>query len=279
MEPWILEHEPVLRLAVFLTVIVLVGLVEMFRPRRGPEQPKFLRWANNLGLSIVNTVILRLMIPVTLVAVAGWAEYRGYGLFNHLAFPRAVEIVLAVVLLDLVIYAQHVAFHKVPALWRIHRMHHTDLDIDASTGLRFHPVEMALSLGLKLAAVVALGAAPLAAFLFELVLNGVTLFNHGNIRLGPRLDAAIRAVIVTPDMHRIHHSALREETDSNYGFNLSFWDRLFGTYRPEPAQGYEGMTIGLEEFRDPKWLGIVWMMVTPFHRTPAAARSARKAVS
>ena len=279
MESWILEHEPVLRLAVFVTVIVLVGVIEAIRPRRRAEQPKPLRWANNLGLSVVNTVILRLMIPVTLVAAAGWAEFRGYGLFNHLAFPRAIEVVLAVILLDLVIYGQHVAFHKVPALWRIHRMHHTDLDIDASTGLRFHPVEMALSLGLKLGVVVALGAAPLAAFLFELVLNGVTLFNHGNIRLGPRLDAAIRAVIVTPDMHRIHHSALREETDSNYGFNLSCWDRLFGTYRAVPEQGYDGMMIGLEEFRDPKWLGVAWMLVTPFYRAPSKARSARKALS
>ncbi len=171
------------------------------------------------------------------------------------------------VALDLVIYGQHVAFHKIPALWRLHRMHHTDLDIDASTGLRFHPLEMALSLGLKLAAVVALGAAPLAAVLFEVILNAVTLFNHGNMRLGKGLDRAIRALIVTPDMHRIHHSALRAETDSNYGFNLSCWDRLFGTYCAMPSKGYDGMTIGLEEFRDPKWLGIAWMLVTPFHRT------------
>ena len=263
MEQWILDHEPGLRVGVFLGVLALVGLVEAIRPRRSPSQGKILRWANNLGLSVVNTVILRLMTPLTLVAAAAWAGERGYGLFTRIALPAWAEIVLAVVLLDLVIYGQHVAFHKIPALWRIHRMHHTDLDVDASTGVRFHPVEMALSLGLKLVAVVALGAAPLAAFLFEILLNGVTLFNHGNIRLGTRLDAALRTVVVTPDMHRVHHSAERDETDSNYGFNLAWWDRLFGTYRAAPAKGYDGMVIGLEEFRDPKWLGLAWMLVTP----------------
>jgi len=265
METWVLDHEPVLRLSIFLAVITIVALVERFRPRRAAEQSTFLRWANNLGLSVVNTVILRLMIPVALVATAVWAGEGNIGLFNHVALPGGVEIALAVILLDLVIYAQHVAFHKIPLLWRIHRMHHTDLDVDASTGLRFHPVEMALSLGLKIGAVIALGAPPLAAFLFEVILNGVTLFNHGNLRLGPRLDAVVRSVIVTPDMHRIHHSAEPRETDSNYGFNLSWWDRLFGTYVRAPAKGYDGMTIGLAEFRDAKWLGIVWMLVTPFY--------------
>ena len=279
MESWIVAHEPALRIGLFLTVILLVGLAEAVRPRRRPEQSKPLRWANNLGLSVVNTVILRLMVPVTLVAASAWAEDRGVGLFNIAGWPGAVEITIAVVLLDLVIYGQHVAFHRIPILWRVHRMHHTDLDIDASTGLRFHPVEMALSLGLKVVAVVALGASPLAVILFEVILNGVTLFNHGNIRLGTRTDAALRAVIVTPDMHRIHHSALRVETDSNYGFNLSCWDRLFGTYRAAPAKGYDGMTIGLEDFRDPKWLGIAWMLATPFLRPPAADRAVRKVPS
>jgi sterol desaturase/sphingolipid hydroxylase (fatty acid hydroxylase superfamily) len=273
---WILDHEPGLRLGVFLGVLVLVGLIESVRPRRAPSQSKTLRWANNLGLSVLNTVILRLMSPLTLVAAAAWAADRGYGLFNKVGLWRPLEILLAVLLLDLVIYGQHVAFHKVPALWRIHRMHHTDLDIDASTGLRFHPVEMVLSLALKLGAVIALGAAPLAALLFEVILNGITLFNHGNLALGAKLDAMIRAVIVTPDMHRIHHSADRAETDSNYGFNLSWWDRLFGTYRARPAKGYDGMVIGLEEFRDPKWLGIVWMIVTPFYRPSSKPRATEK---
>jgi sterol desaturase/sphingolipid hydroxylase (fatty acid hydroxylase superfamily) len=273
MEQWVLDHEPGLRVGVFAAVIALVALAEAIRPRRRPSQGKALRWANNLGLSIVNTVILRLMTPLTLVAAAAWAAERGYGLFNRIDLPAAAEIALAVILLDLVIYGQHVAFHKIPVLWRIHRMHHTDLDIDASTGVRFHPVEMALSLILKLAAVIALGAAPLAALAFEVLLNGVTLFNHGNIRLGERLDRVVRAVIVTPDMHRVHHSAARAETDSNYGFNLSWWDRLFGTYRAAPAKGHDGMVIGLDEFRDPKWLGIAWMLATPFSRVrPAAER-------
>ncbi len=276
MEQWILDHEPGLRLGIFLGVLVLVGLIEGVRPRRGPSQPRFLRWANNLGLSVVNTVILRLMAPLTLVAAAAWAADRGYGLFNSVGLWGPVEILLAVVLLDLVIYGQHVAFHKIPVLWRVHRMHHTDLDVDASTGLRFHPVEMVLSLGLKLGAVIALGAAPLAALLFEVVLNGVTLFNHGNLKLGSGLDAAIRTVIVTPDMHRVHHSADRAETDSNYGFNLSWWDRLFGTYRAKPAKGYDGMVIGLDDFRDPKWLGIAWMIVTPFYRMSSKSGAADK---
>lgn len=271
-----MDHEPALRLGIFLAVLALVALFEGLKPRRAASQSKRLRWANNVGLSVVNTVILRLMAPLTLVAAAAWAEFRGYGLFNRLPLPAVVEIVLGVILLDLVIYGQHVAFHKVPALWRVHRMHHSDLDVDASTGIRFHPVEMALSLGLKLFAVVALGVAPVAALIFEVLLNGVTLFNHGNLLLGSRLDAAIRTVIVTPDMHRVHHSADRVETDSNYGFNLSWWDRLFGTYRPAPAKGYDGMVIGLDEFRDPKWLGLAWMLVTPFYRPSSKARERRR---
>jgi sterol desaturase/sphingolipid hydroxylase (fatty acid hydroxylase superfamily) len=279
MVGWILDHEPAVRLGTFLAVLACVGVIETIRPRRGPTRSKGLRWANNLGLSVVNTVILRLMTPATLVGAAAWADFRGYGLFNRVVLPGPVEIVLSVLMLDLVIYGQHVAFHKVPALWRIHRMHHTDVDIDASTGVRFHPVEMALSLGLKLGAVVAFGVGPIAAFLFEVILNGVTLFNHGNLRLGPGVDAAIRAVIVTPDMHRIHHSADRAETDSNYGFNLSWWDKLFGTYRAAPALGYDGMVIGLDEFRDPKWLGLAWMLVTPFYRTSSKSRGRRRITS
>jgi len=194
------------------------------------------------------------------------AQSHGWGVFNLLAVPAWVATPAAVILLDLVIYGQHVMFHAVPVLWRLHRMHHADLEFDVTTGLRFHPVEILLSMAIKLAAIMAFGAPPLAVLIFEVLLNATSLFNHANIRVP--LDRLLRLVVVTPDMHRVHHSIERRETDSNFGFNLPWWDRLFGTYRAQPALGHQGMTIGIDRFRDPRELRLDRMLWQPFRRDP-----------
>jgi sterol desaturase/sphingolipid hydroxylase (fatty acid hydroxylase superfamily) len=210
------------------------------------------------------------------VGLALIANARALGLFNEVQLPAWIAVVASVILLDLAIYFQHVLFHAVPVLWRLHRMHHADLDIDVTTGLRFHPIEILLSMVIKLAVVIALGAPALAVLLFEVLLNATSLFNHSNVRIPERFDGVLRWVVVTPDMHRVHHSILLRETNSNFGFNLPWWDRLFGTYRPQPAAGQESMTIGIEQFRDPRELGLDRMLLQPFRgdagRYPAGER-------
>lgn len=244
----LLRHEPVLRLGCFAGVLLLMLLWERLAPRR--ETTTGLgRRASNLGLAAINSVAARLCVPLGAVGTALLAEERGWGLLNHLALPAWLAVAGAVVALDLAVYLQHVLFHLVPPLWRLHRLHHADPHFDATTGVRFHTLEILLSALLKMGVVALLGAAPSAVVVFEVLLNATALFNHGNVRLPGWLDRVLRHVVVTPDMHRVHHSADPTETNSNFGFNLPWWDVLFGTYRAQPASGHEGMTVGLSEPR------------------------------
>lgn len=259
----LLAAEPVIRLAVFAGVLAALALWELAAPRRRQEVPRVLRWSNNLAVVAIDTLLVRLIFPLTAVAWAGFIGAQGWGLLSTLELPAWLAVIIAFVLLDLVIYAQHVAFHAVPWLWRLHRMHHADLEFDVTTGLRFHPGEILLSMAIKFLAIAILGAPVLAVLLFEVALNATSMFSHSNVRLPLGIDRWLRRIIVTPDMHRVHHSVAREETDSNYGFNLSLWDRLFRTYRAAPKAGHDGMTIGLPDFRDRRELWIDRMLVQP----------------
>jgi sterol desaturase/sphingolipid hydroxylase (fatty acid hydroxylase superfamily) len=266
----LLTHEPVVRLGAFLGVFALMALWEALAPRRRQTVGRGTRWPNNLGIVVVDTIVVRVLFPTAAVGMALVAEQHGWGLFNLLPVPSWATVTAAVVVLDLAIYAQHVAFHAVPVFWRLHRMHHADLEFDVTTGIRFHPIEIVLSMVIKFAVVVALGAPALAVLIFEVLLNATSMFNHGNVRLPGRADRILRWLVVTPEMHRVHHSILRQETDSNFGFNLPWWDRLFRTYRAQPEAGHEGMTIGIEQFRDPGELRLDRMLLQPVReaRTP-----------
>jgi sterol desaturase/sphingolipid hydroxylase (fatty acid hydroxylase superfamily) len=241
-----------------------MALWESIGPRRTQSVGRGWRWPNNLGVVVVDAALVRILFPTTAVGVALVAETHGFGLFNVVPLPAWIGVVASVILLDLAIYFQHVLFHAVPVLWRLHRMHHADLDIDVSTGLRFHPIEILLSMVIKLAVVIALGAPAMAVLIFEVLLNATSMFNHSNIRIPGGFDGVLRWFVVTPDMHRVHHSMLAPETNSNFGFNLPWWDRLFGTYRAQPTAGHEAMTIGIEQFRDPRELGLDRMLLQPF---------------
>ena len=266
MPEFLSASEPAIRLGFFLGIFALVALWEIAAPRRTLSRPRWLRWYGNIGIVALNTVLVRLIFPLAPVGLALLAAERGWGLLNEVALPFWLEVALAVIVLDLVIYLQHVMFHAVPALWRLHRMHHADLDFDVTTGSRFHPVEIILSVVLKLAAVVVIGPPAVAVLIFEVLLNGTSMFNHGNVRLPAGLDRVLRWIVVTPDMHRVHHSDIPAETNSNFGFNLPWWDRLFGTYRAQPRLGHEEMTIGLDTFRDTDELHLHRMLLQPFRR-------------
>jgi sterol desaturase/sphingolipid hydroxylase (fatty acid hydroxylase superfamily) len=257
-------YEPFIRLAAFGGVFTVMAIWELVGPRRKQAIGCGMRWPSNLGVVVVDTLLVRLVFPITAVGLAIVAEAHGLGLFNAITLPLWIAVLASVVLLDLAIYFQHVLFHAVPALWRLHRMHHADLEFDVTTGLRFHPIEILLSIMIKLAVVAALGAPAVAVLIFEVLLNATSMFNHSNVRLPLGVDRALRWFVVTPDMHRVHHSILSRETNSNFGFNLPWWDRLFGTYRAQPAAGHEGMTIGIEQFRDPRELGLYRMLLQPF---------------
>jgi sterol desaturase/sphingolipid hydroxylase (fatty acid hydroxylase superfamily) len=263
MPSLLLAHEPALRLACFAGVLLAMAGWEVLAPRRRPLLSRSQRWPSNLGVAVLNTLVLRAVFPSATVGVAALAAEGGWGLLHTIALPFWATLVVALVALDLAIYLQHVMFHAVPALWRLHRMHHADLDFDVTTGARFHPVEILLSMGLKLMVVAALGASATAVLIFEIALNATSMFNHGNVLLPAPVDRVLRSFVVTPDMHRVHHSARPHETNSNFGFNLPWWDRLFGTYRAEPAAGHEGMTIGLDSFRDPRELRLDRMLMQP----------------
>jgi sterol desaturase/sphingolipid hydroxylase (fatty acid hydroxylase superfamily) len=256
-------HEPVIRLSVFLGVLALMALAEAASPARRRDVPRLLRWSNNLALVVVDTVLVRLLFPVAAVGLALLAAQRGWGVFNMLALPGWAAIPATVLLLDLAIYAQHVVFHFVPALWRLHRVHHADVEIDVTTGLRFHPGEILLSMGFKLLLVLALGPPAVAVLIFEVLLNATAMFNHANLHLPGAVDRVLRRVLVTPDMHRVHHSVIPAETNSNFGFNLPWWDRLFRTYRAQPQAGHQGMTIGLSQFRARRELWLDRMLWQP----------------
>ncbi len=264
MTEFILAQEAGIRLTFFLTILAAMMAWEFAAPRRTLSERRTVRWSSNLGLVVVNGLLLRLAFPVAAVGTAAVAAELSWGLFNVVKAPSWLAIVLSVILLDLAIYAQHVVFHKVPPLWRLHRMHHSDVDIDATTGIRFHPVEIALSMAIKMAMILILGAPAVAVVIFEVLLNATAMFNHGNVKLPQALDRALRLVIVTPDFHRVHHSVHRDETDSNYGFNLSIWDRLFRTYRPQPRDGHQAMTIGLDIFRAPRQRHLDKLLIQPF---------------
>ncbi len=258
--------EGALRLIVSLCVFGAMALWEMREPWRETKAGRPLRWSSNLGLMLIDTALVRLVFPLAAVGVALWAEASGYGLFNALGWNAGMAGFLAglacFLALDCLIYWQHRVFHTVPALWRLHRVHHSDTELDVTSGVRFHPVEILLSMAIKSAAILALGAPALAVILFEAVLNATSLFNHGNVRLG-RIEPLVRAVLVTPEMHRVHHSVVRAETDSNFGFNFVFWDKLFGSYKAEPAAGPEGVTLGLEEFREAREQRLDRLLIQP----------------
>jgi len=264
-----LSGEPVLRLAFFFGVLAAVAAWEAAAPRRPLTDSKARRWLTNLSLVAVNTAVARVLLPVLPVGMAVFAHERGWGILPSVALPPWAGFVVAVAALDFVIYIQHVLFHFLPVLWRFHRMHHTDLDIDVTTGNRFHPVEIVISFGIKLAAVALIGPSAPAVLAFEILLNATSQFNHGNVRMPAALDRLLRLFVVTPDMHRVHHSVVPRETNSNFGFNLPWWDRLCGTYRREPEQGHTGMTIGLREYRDPAMLTMPRLLVQPFVRPKA----------
>lgn len=264
-------HEPVVRLSAFLGVFAVMAVWEVVAPRRAQVFSRLRRWTNNLGIVVLNTLVLRVLFPTAAVGMALAAERAGWGLFNVVALPAWLSVLLAVVILDFAIYLQHVLVHFVPVLWRLHRMHHADLDYDVTTGARFHPIEIIVSMGIKLMVVSAIGAPPLAVLVFEVTLNATAMFNHGNVRIPIPVDRVLRLFVVTPDMHRVHHSMTPVETNSNYGFSLSIWDRLFGTYRDQPEGGHEGMTLGIEHFRDPEDLRLDRMLVQPFRGRASGA--------
>jgi sterol desaturase/sphingolipid hydroxylase (fatty acid hydroxylase superfamily) len=272
MSDTILNAETAIRLSVFLGVLCTMMLWELAAPRRRQEIPRVIRWSNNLALVVLDTVILRLTFPVLAVGLAVIGAERAWGLFNNIDAPGWVAILVSVLLLDLTIYLQHVMFHAVPGLWRLHRMHHADLEFDATTGLRFHPVEIVMSMAIKLAVVAALGPPAVAVLIFEVLLNGTALFNHGNVKLPPAVDRWLRLFVVTPDMHRVHHSVDPRETNSNYGFNVPWWDRLLGTYVAQPAKGHDGMEIGIEHFRTARDLWLDRMLMQPL-RGPASGHA------
>jgi sterol desaturase/sphingolipid hydroxylase (fatty acid hydroxylase superfamily) len=259
----LLADEPLIRIAFFVGVLGVMSAWEQAAPRR-PDTSRRLRWFNNLAVAAIDALLVRLTFPVAAVGLAVVAESRGWGLLNALDLVPWLAIAVAVLILDLVIYLQHVLFHAVPALWRLHRMHHADLGFDVTTGLRFHPIEILLSMVIKLAAVVAVGPPAAAVLAFEVLLNATSMFNHGNVRLPVAADRILRWIVVTPDMHRVHHSIRPSETNSNFGFNVPWWDRLFGTYRAQPRDGHDGMTVGIEQFRTTRDLWLDRMLIQPW---------------
>ncbi|MDE2791859.1 MAG: sterol desaturase family protein [Paracoccaceae bacterium] len=263
-----MEYEILVRLGVFLTLFAGLASAESLLPRRRRSLPRTGRWTTNIGIVVLDSLTLQLMaivMPLLAVGAAIDAAGKGWGLFNHLDWPLWLEVLIVVVGLDFVIWGQHAIMHKIPILWRLHRVHHADRDVDVTTAVRFHPVEIALSMIIKIGCVYALGPQAIAVILFEVMLNGMAMFNHANLRIPPRLETWLRLIVVTPDMHRVHHSIHRPEHDTNFGFSLSVWDRLFGTYTPEPADGHESMTLGLKWQNDaPARLG--WSLMLPFRR-------------
>jgi sterol desaturase/sphingolipid hydroxylase (fatty acid hydroxylase superfamily) len=262
-----MELEALIRMAAFAAVLGAVALWEFLRPRRQSSLRRATRWPSNLGLLAVDAVVVRLLAPGAAVAVAVTAEAGGWGLLNVLSLPAGIAVIVAIVLLDLALYFQHIMFHAVPTLWRLHRVHHSDLDFDATTGIRFHPVEILISTAIKCAVVAAIGAAPIAVLVFEVVLNAVALFNHANASLPAAVEPWLRWLVVTPDVHRVHHSEQYDESSSNFGFNLPWWDRIFGTYKAQPRMGHAAMTIGVDAFRSEEDSRLDRLLIQPLQNT------------
>jgi len=263
-----MNNEILVRLVSFFGIFAVVALWELVAPKRSLTVSKPGRWGNNLGIILLDTMVVRLLTPAAAISVAASAQGNGWGLLNTFHVPAPVAIILGVLALDCIIYLQHLMFHAVPLLWRLHMVHHADLDIDVSTGLRFHPIEILISMGIKMSAVAVIGPPVAVVVLFEIILNGTAMFNHGNIRLPVPVDRFLRLLVVTPDMHRVHHSVTIRETNSNFGFNFPWWDRLFGTYRAQPVAGHTGMTIGLSQFRKADQLTLARLLVLPFIGNP-----------
>lgn len=258
------KSEPLIRLGFFFGILIIMFLWEIGAPRRQLTTSKMTRWVGNLGLVLIDSIIVRFILPAGLVGVAFLARQRGWGLFNQFELSEVLKIIFSVLILDFTIYLQHVMFHSAPLLWRLHMVHHSDMDIDVTTGVRFHPIEIILSMGIKMIVVVLIGAPPASVLIFEIILNGTSMFNHGNVRYSQWIDSFLRLLVVTPEMHRVHHSTIRWETNSNLGFNFPWWDRLFGTYRDQPAKGHLEMTIGLDQYKQPGKLTFPWLIVLPF---------------
>ena len=260
---FVLVNEMVIRLGFFFGIFAVMAVWEVLAPRRALTVSRAVRWANNLGLVFLNSFILRLIFPAAAVGMAAFASEQGWGIFNYHDVSPAVAVIASVVAMDFIIYLQHIMVHAVPMLWRLHRVHHADPDFDVTTGARFHTLEIILSMLIKFATIAVLGPPIVAVVIFEVVLNATAMFNHSNVRLPPGLDRVLRWIVVTPDMHRVHHSVEDDEANSNFGFNLPWWDRFFGTYRDQPRAGHENMIIGIHTYRDPRlvsWLhGMLWL--------------------
>jgi sterol desaturase/sphingolipid hydroxylase (fatty acid hydroxylase superfamily) len=265
LDHFVLANEPAIRVAFFLLVFAVIGVWEVVAPRRALTASKAMRWTSNLGIVVLNTLLLRLAFPLAAAGMAAFAAANGWGLLNYFQVPVWLAVPIAVIAMDFVIWLQHVMVHAVPALWRLHRVHHADLDYDVTTGSRFHPIEIGLSMLIKFATIAVLGPPVLAVVVFEVLLNATAMFNHGNIRLPRSLDRVLRWFVVTPDMHRVHHSIEDDESNSNFGFNLPWWDRLFGTYKDQPRAGHAAITIGISDHRDPKEVArLGGMLLLPF---------------
>jgi sterol desaturase/sphingolipid hydroxylase (fatty acid hydroxylase superfamily) len=258
------KSEPLIRLSFFFGILFIMFLWELTAPRRPLTTSKITRWFSNLGLVLIDSIAVRLVFPTALAGVALLAQQRGWGVFNLFELFSLLKIIFSVLILDLAIYLQHVMFHSAPLFWRLHMVHHSDMDIDVTTGVRFHPIEIILSMGIKMIVVILIGAPPVSVLIFEIILNGTSMFNHGNVRYSQQIDSFLRLLVVTPEMHRVHHSTIRWETNSNLGFNFPWWDRLFGTYRDQPAKGHLEMTIGLDQYKEPQKLTLRWLIVLPF---------------
>jgi sterol desaturase/sphingolipid hydroxylase (fatty acid hydroxylase superfamily) len=258
----------VVRLGFFFGVFAVMALWELAAPRRQLTVRKTDRWLNNLGIVFLDTAMIRLLTPAAAIGVAVAANRNSWGLLPYLQLPEPFALLAGVLFLDLIIYLQHLMFHATPLLWRLHMVHHADLDIDVSTGLRFHPIEILISMGIKMGTVAILGPPVSAVLIFEVVLNGTAMFNHSNVRMPAAVDRILRLLVVTPEMHRVHHSVIIRETNSNFGFNFPWWDRFFGTYRAQPAAGHLGMTIGLSQFRQPERLTLPRLLILPFVGNP-----------
>lgn len=254
---FIQQHEVTIRLSAFFGILLMMALWERWRPCRTPKLSVLLRWSNNLALVFLNSAVLRWLFPAAATGVAAFSVGHGWGVLHYYAVSQPLAIVISIVALDGIIYLQHVMVHAVPVLWRIHRVHHADPDFDVTTGLRFHPVEIILSMLIKFASIIVIGPPVVAVIVFEIILNGMAMFNHSNIRLPAGVDKVLRTLFVTPDMHRVHHSVEEDETNSNFGFNLSIWDRLFGTYKARPRLEQQTMVIGILGHNDPK--SVTWL--------------------
>lgn len=266
MNMFILDNEAGIRLAFFFSIFLVMSTWELAAPKRALTVSKPGRWAVNLAITALNTLALRVLFPLQAVGFALIAREKGWGLLNIVSASEWQATAVSVAVLDLVIYFQHRFFHRIPLFWRLHKMHHVDLDIDVTTGARFHPVEIMASMLIKMTVVLLLGAPAAGVVAFEVLLNGTSMFNHSNVRMPERADRLLRLFVVTPDMHRVHHSVVPRETNSNFGFNMPWWDRLFGTYKPRPDAGHQGMTIGLPQYREAKQLTFPRLLAMPFRK-------------